>query len=149
MKYDLGNTFSIIKPDQSVETIDVSPTMYQQLDENFNQFKGHQLVSLYEFNDDWSSWEVHPKGDEIVVLLSGEITFVLDIDGEHKRCRPRIKAGNDENRTDSFGKSGKNERKCRTNSNGISKLEVALKNLHQFSPAMAVQHKTGPKDTEQ
>lgn len=84
MKYDLGNTFSIIKPDQSVETIDVSPTIYQQLDENFNQFKGHQLVSLYEFNDDWSSWEVHPKGDEIVVLLSGEITFVLDIDGEHK-----------------------------------------------------------------
>jgi mannose-6-phosphate isomerase-like protein (cupin superfamily) len=84
MKHYLSDTFSVIKPDQSVETIEVSPTIYQQLDENFNQFKGHQLVSLYEFNEDWNAWEIHPKGDEIVVLLSGEITFILDIDGEHK-----------------------------------------------------------------
>ena len=81
---NLKEVFAVIKPDQSVEKIKVSPTIYQQLDENFDHFKSHQLVAIHEFSDDWGSWEVHPKGDEIVVLLSGEATFVLDVDGQHQ-----------------------------------------------------------------
>jgi quercetin dioxygenase-like cupin family protein len=28
-------------------------------------------------------WEMHPNGDEIVCLLSGVVTFILDQDNEH------------------------------------------------------------------
>jgi len=73
----LQNTFAVIKPDLSVETIDVSPTLYQDLDARFDQFRSHQLVSTYEFTEDWPTWEWHPHGDEIVILLSGAATMVL------------------------------------------------------------------------
>lgn len=40
------------------------------------------LISEYEFNDDWKTWEMHPHADEYVYLLSGEIELHLDmIDG--------------------------------------------------------------------
>jgi hypothetical protein len=44
----LQNTFAVIKPDLSVETIDVSPTLYPDLDARFDQFRSHQLVATYE-----------------------------------------------------------------------------------------------------
>lgn len=34
-----------------------------------------RLVSLYRFTESWDSWEMHPKGDEIVVCLSGAMTL--------------------------------------------------------------------------
>lgn len=73
----LQNTFAVIRPDLSVETIDVSATIYQDLDARFDQFRSHQLVSTYEFTEDWPTWERHPQGDEIVILLSGAATMVL------------------------------------------------------------------------
>ena len=76
----LQNTFAVIKPDLSVETIDVSPTLYQDLDARFDQFRSHQLVATYEFTEDWPTWERHPQGDEIVILLSGATTMVLQRD---------------------------------------------------------------------
>jgi mannose-6-phosphate isomerase-like protein (cupin superfamily) len=31
------------------------------------------LVAEFEFATDWSNWEMHPQGDEVVYLLSGSI----------------------------------------------------------------------------
>ena len=76
----LQDTFAVIKPDLSVATVDVSPTLYQDLDSRFDQFKSHQLVSTYEFTADWPTWERHPQGDEIVILLSGAATMVLQLE---------------------------------------------------------------------
>ena len=33
--FNLANTFAVIKPDQRVEPVAVSPSVYQQLDERF------------------------------------------------------------------------------------------------------------------
>jgi mannose-6-phosphate isomerase-like protein (cupin superfamily) len=42
-----------------------------------------RLVAEFAFDRDWESWEVHPAGDEIVVLLSGAVDLVLEEpDGE-------------------------------------------------------------------
>lgn len=57
---------------------------YQRIENNYDGFKSHQLVSSYEFNSDWNTWEVYPHGDEIVVLLSGKITLILQLAGEQK-----------------------------------------------------------------
>ncbi|WP_223670352.1 cupin domain-containing protein [Kangiella shandongensis] len=83
---NLKNTFAVIKPELEVDQIDVTPSVYSELDKNYNDFKDHQLVSIYEFSDDWGSWENHPKGDEIVVLVSGTVTFVFDNDGEYEEA---------------------------------------------------------------
>ena len=78
MTLDLASTFAVLQPDQSVELVKVTPTVYEELDRRFDHFKGRVLVSLFAFDTDWPSWERHPAGDEIVCLLSGEATFELE-----------------------------------------------------------------------
>jgi len=43
-----------------------------------------RLVALHDFSESWTSWEMHPHGDEVVVCLSGAITLVQEMaDGSH------------------------------------------------------------------
>jgi len=78
---DLASTFVVIAPDHSATPVAVTPTIFEELDRRFDQFKGQLLVSSFSFDQDWSTWEMHPAGDEIVCLLSGEVTMVLDRNG--------------------------------------------------------------------
>ncbi len=55
----------------------VSPDFYRELDTEFDGFAGHLLVSKHGFSEPWGAWEMHPKGDEIVYLLSGDVDLVL------------------------------------------------------------------------
>jgi mannose-6-phosphate isomerase-like protein (cupin superfamily) len=34
-----------------------------------------RLVSLYRFEEPWTSWEMHPAGDEVVVCIEGTLTL--------------------------------------------------------------------------
>ena len=41
-----------------------------------------RLVSMHTFTENWTSWEMHPKGDEVVVCTSGRITLIQEhLDG--------------------------------------------------------------------
>ena len=43
-----------------------------------------RLVSQYSFSESWTSWEMHPAGDEVVLCLAGEITLIQELpDGAH------------------------------------------------------------------
>lgn len=43
-----------------------------------------RLVCVIPQDKTWDSWERHPAGDEVVVLLSGRVDLVQEIDGaEH------------------------------------------------------------------
>ncbi len=42
------------------------------------------LLSRGEVAADWTQWEMHPAGDEIVMLLSGKVDFVLAVDDTDK-----------------------------------------------------------------
>lgn len=34
-----------------------------------------RLVTMYRFTENWTFWEMHPSGDEVVVCVSGEMTL--------------------------------------------------------------------------
>ena len=34
-----------------------------------------RLVALYRFEESWTSWEMHPAGDEVVACLQGHMTL--------------------------------------------------------------------------
>jgi len=34
-----------------------------------------RLVSLHTFTEDWDTWEVHPRGQELVVCFEGSLTL--------------------------------------------------------------------------
>ncbi|WP_416305886.1 cupin domain-containing protein [Neptunicella sp. SCSIO 80796] len=82
-KSNIANEFVVLGPDKMATKVPVTPTIYQELEDNFNNFKGHELIASYDFESDWGSWEMHPEGDETVILLSGEATFIID-DGQQR-----------------------------------------------------------------
>jgi mannose-6-phosphate isomerase-like protein (cupin superfamily) len=82
---DLQKTYVVVRPDLGAIGIEVTPTIWQDLDRRFDNFKGHLLVAQFDFEADWPSWEIHPAGDEIVVLLSGRADMILDQAGSHQK----------------------------------------------------------------
>lgn len=47
-----------------------------------------RLVSIHEFAESWSSWEMHPLGSEVVACLSGVIDLIRErTDGGIERER--------------------------------------------------------------
>lgn len=48
-----------------------------------------RLVMIGASDKTWTSWERHPAGDEVVVLISGHTTLVQEIDGREYRVELR------------------------------------------------------------
>src|SRR5687768_2661534 len=46
---------------------------------------GGRLVMTFVQPETWTTWERHPAGEEVVVLLSGRIDLIQEIDGEIRR----------------------------------------------------------------
>jgi mannose-6-phosphate isomerase-like protein (cupin superfamily) len=38
-----------------------------------------RLLSVLPMDADWKNWEMHPAGDEILFMLEGKATFLLDL----------------------------------------------------------------------
>ena len=43
-----------------------------------------RLMSAFEFSGPWATWERHPTGEELVMLLSGAATLILEDAGEER-----------------------------------------------------------------
>jgi len=77
---NLAEQFIVMSPAKTVTVESVNPSLYQKLDQDYDGFKGHELIAVHNFSEDWNSWEMHPNGDELVVLISGEITFTFELE---------------------------------------------------------------------
>ena len=75
---NLATTFVVLDDAAGSIPVPVTPQLYQELDRDYGEFAGHRLVSYYSFSEDWPTWEIHPAGEEVVCLLSGEVTLVLE-----------------------------------------------------------------------
>jgi mannose-6-phosphate isomerase-like protein (cupin superfamily) len=78
---NIDSTFVVIDDANNAFQIAVGEHFYENLEQQFGDFKGKRLISNYIFEQDWDSWEMHPAGEEFVCLLSGQINFVLEQDG--------------------------------------------------------------------
>ena len=78
----MSKTPAILTPAMDLVTKAWGPGFYESLDGEFDGFGGHALIALHSFEGDWATWEMHPKGDELVCLVEGEVDFVLRVDGE-------------------------------------------------------------------
>jgi mannose-6-phosphate isomerase-like protein (cupin superfamily) len=61
----------------------VDKTFWQRLTSGqLGDFHNEFLVASSSFETDWPMWEMHPHGDEVVCLLSGSATLLLEkVDG--------------------------------------------------------------------
>jgi mannose-6-phosphate isomerase-like protein (cupin superfamily) len=77
----LADRWVVLGPDLSAAEVAVTPTVYEELDRGFRH---RLLVAMHRFDADWATWEVHPHGDEVVVLMSGAAEMVFDRGGKHE-----------------------------------------------------------------
>ncbi len=87
VSYHLDRFRLILSPSGDMRLLEVTPTFYEDLGEHVPDFTGQILIQQGEFSDPWPTWEIHPKGDEFVYLLSGDVDFVLWEDGKETVIR--------------------------------------------------------------
>jgi mannose-6-phosphate isomerase-like protein (cupin superfamily) len=78
LTFDLAKTFVHLGQDGSTVPLEVNETFWQDLGTGKLGVGAGRLVSLFQFDAPWDSWEVHPNGDEIVVLVSGSVEMTLE-----------------------------------------------------------------------
>ena len=67
---------AVLDPGSRLHLLPVTEDFYESLGV-FGDFMGHTLVQQFEFAEPWPTWEVHPEGDELVFLLTGDTDLVL------------------------------------------------------------------------
>ena len=84
-KHQILDTFAVINPGLKMQPVAVTSNLYDRLQTEFDNFRGHVLVSVFEFSETWPHWERHPAGDEMVILLAGNVTLRIKTgQGEEK-----------------------------------------------------------------
>ncbi|MBZ0135269.1 MAG: cupin domain-containing protein [Planctomycetes bacterium] len=86
MPIDLRTTYLLLENDGDALELPVSDDFWQQLmSDNPQDAKAQRLatsdgrlVSGFEMSADWDHWENHPAGDEVLILVSGEMTILLE-----------------------------------------------------------------------
>jgi quercetin dioxygenase-like cupin family protein len=48
-----------------------------------------RLVMMGSGDTSWTTWERHPSGEELVVVVSGRLTLIQEIDGAERRIEMR------------------------------------------------------------
>lgn len=77
--FHLDSTYFRLRPDASAQPLPVGESFWQELSSGvLGDFHNEYLVTTHSFSENWPMWEMHPNGDEIVVLLSGSVDFILE-----------------------------------------------------------------------
>lgn len=74
---NLQSSFVVFNKELRADTITVTDTIWTDLDERYGDCAGHTLVASFSFDEDWPTWEIHPHGDEVVCLMSGDADMIL------------------------------------------------------------------------
>lgn len=75
---DIQQTYLHVQDGGTTLPIPVSETFWQELGTGaYPQLDQGRLMSAYTFSEPWAVWERHLAGEEMVMLLSGAATLVL------------------------------------------------------------------------
>ena len=75
-RFDLEATYLSLDGRGSVAVHPVGPEFWATIGQNA-EILG-TLVTVSTGDRDWTTWEMHPEGSEVLVLLEGRLTMVLD-----------------------------------------------------------------------
>jgi mannose-6-phosphate isomerase-like protein (cupin superfamily) len=88
--FSLDSIYVNLRPDDSTTVLKAGPRFWSAIDKRTDLDDG-RLMGKTRQRKDWDHWERHPAGDEILVLLSGELELVL-LTARGER-HTRLKAG--------------------------------------------------------
>lgn len=85
---DLSTNYLLLEPNGKAVLLPGGGEFWRQLmsgdvtDPGIRQLQGSKngrLLSALSMSADWTNWEMHPAGDEILFMLEGKATFVLEL----------------------------------------------------------------------
>ena len=83
--YELASTCLRLR-NAGVEPLQVNDDFWPRLmSGQLGTFHHEFLVTTFGYDKDWPNWEMHPNGDEVVLLLDGRTTMVFEIDGRERQ----------------------------------------------------------------
>jgi predicted enzyme related to lactoylglutathione lyase/uncharacterized cupin superfamily protein len=83
--HDLQSTYVLLDRDGGARTTTGGAAFWDALmNGRMPEVIGNRLVTVAAFSETWTSWEMHPEGEELVVLLEGRVDFVLE-EGDAER----------------------------------------------------------------
>jgi hypothetical protein len=77
---DLLDTYVHLEDGPASVTVEGGEAFWRTLDKRPALHEG-RLVMAFRMSADWTHWEMHPAGDEVVCLLSGAMDLVLEEKG--------------------------------------------------------------------
>ena len=83
--------YAVLDKEGSISDIEGGDSFWSQTPEELDKIGESWLITEFEFNEDWTTWEMHPNGEEIVYLLSGSMDLILDKDGQQQTIELRKK----------------------------------------------------------
>jgi mannose-6-phosphate isomerase-like protein (cupin superfamily) len=79
------NTYLHVRDGGRTDAIAVSDAFWEELASGAHpQLDQGRLMSAFTFSEPWPTWERHPAGEELVMLLSGDATVLLEESGGHR-----------------------------------------------------------------
>jgi mannose-6-phosphate isomerase-like protein (cupin superfamily) len=81
--FDLASTYVCLDPAGGAAELEVTSSFWETIDDREDLGEG-RLVAVFAFGSDWQHWEMHPHGEEILVLLSGRMTMIFDKGGDER-----------------------------------------------------------------
>jgi mannose-6-phosphate isomerase-like protein (cupin superfamily) len=75
--FDPASTYVCLSPSGRASTLEVTPEFWTTIDGRRDLQEG-RLVAAFECDADWPHWEMHPHGEEVLILLSGKLEMVLE-----------------------------------------------------------------------
>ena len=80
-----------LRDDASAVPVDVTETFWDELTSGQRpELDAGRLVMKFEFDCAWPTWECHPAGEELGVLVTGSAELVLDVDGAERVIELRV-----------------------------------------------------------
>jgi mannose-6-phosphate isomerase-like protein (cupin superfamily) len=77
--FDLCKNFVSLDEGGGARTLEVTPDFWSRL--MGGEIRVGRLMGVLEMNRDSPGWEMHPKGEELLVMLSGAMDLVLEEEG--------------------------------------------------------------------
>jgi mannose-6-phosphate isomerase-like protein (cupin superfamily) len=81
--YNLSSTYLRLRSDVTIEALTGDATFWPRLmSGQLGTFHNEYLMTTFDYGQDWTHWEMHPNGDELVCLLSGAAVMVFEQGGQ-------------------------------------------------------------------
>lgn len=78
---DFTENYASLETNGAIKTFDGGDKFWSLAGTELDAIGENWLITEFRFEEDWQSWEMHPHGEEIVYLLSGEMDLMLEKDG--------------------------------------------------------------------